>query len=98
VDKGGDKAVVGLRLNNKQYPFKEIDYIELDANFTQESFTLRKLFVSSDNQYALLSNLNYAYKPGSTVHHWVTTIMRVSVDKCKLKAEILPLIEIFNIF
>jgi hypothetical protein len=89
---------VGLRLNNKQFPYRTVDYIELDANFTQESFTLRKFFVSSDNQYALLGNIKYAYKPGASVHHWETTVMRVSVENFKLKAEVLSPIEIFNIY
>ena len=98
IDKENGKAVVGLLLNNKHFPYKKIDSMELDANFTQESFTLRKFFVSSDQQYALLGNIKYAYKPGATVHHWETTIMRVSVENFKLKAEVLPPIEIFNIY
>ena len=79
VDKANGKAVVGLRLNNKQFPYRTVDYIELDANFTQESFTLRKFFVSSEHQYALLGNIKFAYMPGSAVHHWETTVMRVSI-------------------
>lgn len=98
VDKDNGKAVVGLRLNNKQFPYRTVDYIELDANFTQESFTLRKFFVSSDNQYALLGNIKYAYKPGASIHHWETTVMRVSVENFKLKAEVLSPIEIFDIY
>jgi len=98
VDKEGEKAVIGLRLNNKQFPYRNVDYVELDANFTQASFTLRKFFVSSDKQYALLGNINYAYKNGSSVHHWETTVIRVSVVNNKLKATVLSPIEIFNIY
>lgn len=98
VDRDDGKTVVGLRLNNKAFPYKQADYIELDANFTKESFTLRKFFVSSDNQYALIGNIKYAYKPGATVHHWETTVIRVSVADGKLQAEVLPPIEIFDIY
>lgn len=98
VDKENGKAVVGLRLNNKQFPYRTVDYIELDAGFTQESFTLRKFFVSSERQYALLGNIKFAYLPGSTVHHWETTVMRISVENFKLKAEVLSPIQIFDIY
>ena len=84
VDKEDGKAVIGLRLNNKAFPYLQQNYIELDANFTQESFTLRKFFVSSDNQYALIGNIKYAYKPGAVEHHWETTMIRVFVVNGKL--------------
>jgi hypothetical protein len=98
VDRDDGKTVVGLRLNNKAFPYKQQDYIELDAGFSAESFTLRKFFVSSDNQYALIGNIKYAYKPGATTHHWETTVIRVSVKEGKLQAEVLPPIEIFEIY
>lgn len=75
-----------------------MDYIELDANFTKESFTLRKFFVSSDHQYALIGNIKYAYKPGAKVHHWETTVIRISVENNKLKAVVLSPIEIFEVY
>jgi hypothetical protein len=72
--------------------------LELDANFTQDSFTLRKFFTSSDNQYALFGNIKFAYKPGSKVHHWETTIIRVTIQEGKIKTDVLSPIEIFEVY
>lgn len=51
--------MIGLQLNNKQFPYRQIDYKELDLNFNQESFTLKHFFTSCDNQYALIGNIKF---------------------------------------
>ena len=89
---------MGLRLNNKQFPYRQIDYLEPNIIFTQESFTLRNFFTSSDNKFALIGNFKFAYKPGSKKHHWETTLIRVLFQDGKLNAEMLPVIEINDIY
>ena len=49
-------------------------------------------------QYALIGNINYAYKPGASTHHWETTVARISVVDGKLDAQVLPPIEIHDIY
>ena len=84
VDKDDGRALIGLILSYQTFPYAQCDYLEIDANFTQESFTLRKYFVSSAEQYALIGNIKYAYKPGMSQHHWETTVIRIDVKNGKI--------------
>lgn len=98
VDKEDNRAVIGLLLNNKQFPYRQVDYLEKDANFTKDSFNLRSFFASSDNQFALVGNFQFAYKPGAKKHHWETQLICISAQGGKLKADLLEPIEIHDIY